>query len=144
MRHAGNISEILERYIRIGNNFNKLVSKANEKEREEYGNRLERYLGSHQGVLETFILKILEKTQGKEKRDEYIKAIGDGFKETQGFRVEIVNVGDEQKILLTYETPDKSGNEDFKEETIEIDKNLIGEIIEERKKFEKEVERNVR
>jgi len=139
LRYAGNIFEILQRYIKIGNNFNKLVSKSNGS--EEYGNRLERYLGSHQGVLEPFILKILEKTQGKEKRNEYIKAIGDGFHETHGFRVEITNNGGDQKILLTYETPNNNGD-DSKEETLEIDKKLIEEIIEERNEFEEKVATN--
>ncbi len=143
LRYAGNISEILQRYIKIGNNFNKLVSKASENEREKYSNRLERYLGSHQGVLEPFVLKILEKTQGKEKRDEYIEAVGSGFKETQGFRVEIINNSEDQKIVLTYEVPNNNGD-DPEKETLEIDKKLIEEIIEERKKFEEEVERSVK
>ncbi len=129
-RYAGNIAEIISRYAKIGNNFNRIVSKTDKY--EKFGNQLERYLGSHQGVVEGFVAKVLEKTQGKEKRDEFIKSVGGGFKETQGIRVEIANSGIEQKILITYNI---NGNA----ETLDIGKDIIEEIIQERKEFEQKV-----
>ncbi len=140
LRYAGNVAEIVNHYCRIGKNFNKLVSKSNGN--EEYGNRIERYLGSHQGVTENFILMVLEKTGGKEKRNELATKLGDGFKETQGFRVEIINNGDEQKIRLTYGLPEENNDGKTKEETIEFDKSFLEEIIKKRDRFEEKVAAN--
>jgi len=132
-RYAGNIAEIIGRYAQIGDNFNRIASKTDKY--EKFGDKLERYLASHQGVVEGFVAKVLEKTEGKEKRDEFIASVGGGFKETQGISVEIINKGNEQKIGITYEI---NGNK----ETLEIDKKLLDDIVEERKLFEKEVEKN--
>jgi len=133
-RYAGNIAEIIDRYAQIGNNFNRIASKTDKY--EKFGNQLERYLASHQGVVEGFIMKVLEKTEGKEKRDEFIKSVGGGFKETQGIHIEIINKGNEQAIGITYEI---NGNK----ETLEIDKKLLEEIIKERRIFEEQVDKNV-
>lgn len=135
-RLSGNIAEIVRRYLKIGNTFNKMASENSEYEKI---GKLERYLVSHQGITEAFIVKVLEKTGGVEKRDEFVSRIGNGFKETQGFRVEIINNGEDQKMRLTYELPGEDEEEEPKEETIEIDKELIEEIIEERDEFEEEV-----
>lgn len=129
-RYAGNIAEILNRYTKVGDNFNKIASSKDDY--EKFGNQLERYLVTHQGVAEGFVAKVLEKTQGAEKRDEFINSVGGGFKETEGIHVEINNKGDEQEISITYSL---NGNK----ETVKIDKELLEEIIEDRKMFEKEV-----
>lgn len=132
-RYSGNIAEILNRYAKIGDNFNRIASKS--EKYEEFGNQLERYLASHQGVVEGFTAKVLEKTQGAEKRDEFIKSLGSGFKETEGIHVEVVNNGNEQKISIAYKL---NGDK----ETIEINKELLEEIIKDRQDFEKAVEEN--
>lgn len=134
-RFAGNIAEIIQRYSKIGNNFNRIASfKDNYK---KFGNQLERYLGSHQGIVEAFVAKVLEETQGEEKRDEFINSLSGGFKETEGIHVEIINNGNEQKILIEY----KINNEKQK---VEIDGKLLDEIIDERNEFEKKItERNI-
>lgn len=132
-RYAGNIAEILNRYSKIGDNFNRIASKKDDY--EEFGNQLERYLASHQGVVEGFTAKVLEKTQGAEKRNEFIKSLGGGFKEAEGIHVEVINNGNEQKISIAYKL---NGDK----ETIEINKELLEEIIKEREDFEKAVEEN--
>jgi len=134
-RLAGNISEIIFRYLKVADNFNRLAS---ENERyKKFGGQLERYLGTHLGVVESFIAKVLEKTKGRKERDKFVEALNNqGFKETQGIKVEINNLGKEQEILLTYEL-----NED-KKESIKIDEELLREIIEERRSFEQAFERN--
>src|SRR4030042_3640371 len=136
LRRAGNIAEIVNGYCQMGNNFHKIAEKNSKY--AEYGNQLERYLGTHQAISESFIAKVLEKTKSADKRDEFIKAIGGGgFKESQGMRVEIINSGNEQEILIEYELPDKEGTP-FKE-TLRINGGLLEEIIKEREEFEKKV-----
>jgi hypothetical protein len=130
LRQAGNVAEIVDRYIKVGNNFNRLASKINKY--EEFGNQLERYLGSHQGVVECFVAKVLENKFGVEKRREFQKGLGNGFKETEGIRLEIINRGAEQKITMTFRMGEK-------DETAELDRNLVNEIIQERQKFEEKI-----
>lgn len=128
-RHAGNLAEIIYRYYKIGNNFNHLVSKQNSKYDQFVGNQLERYLGTHSGITEFFLAKIIEKTEGLEKRDEFIKFLGNGFKETEGMKVEIIKNGKEEKILIHY------GINGISKE-ISINKELLTDIIKEREKFD--------
>lgn len=130
-RYAGNIASILKRYSEVGNNFNRIASKKDDY--EKYGNQLERYLASHQGVVEGFVAKVLEEKFGKEERDEFINSLGGGFKETEGIHVEIVNTGSKQSIEMLF----KVGNT-FK--SIEIEKDLLDKIIKEREDFEFDIE----
>mgnify|MGYP001582948528 FL=1 len=129
-RLAGNIAEIINKYTVIGNNFNRIASEKDDY--KKFGNQLERYLGSHAGVIEPFIARILEETCGKEKRDEFISSLGGGFKETDGIHVEVINKGKEQKIVMTYKV--NGGIEN-----LEISKELLERIIGEREEFEKMV-----
>lgn len=130
-RMAANIAELVKRYAKVGNNFNRLASKTDEY--EKFGNQLERYMGTHGGVVESFLAKILEKIQGVEKRDEFVKNIGSLFKETEGVHIELINKGKEQNILVDYEV-------NGKKERVEIDENLLNDIIEERKKLEEDIQ----
>lgn len=129
-RYAGNIAEIVSRYTKIGNNFNRIASQ--KEDYEEFGNQLERYITTHQGVVEGFLAKVLEEKEGVEKRDEFIKALGKGFKELQGIHVEIINDGSQQKIRIDYTVNDKA-------ESVEIDNELLEKIIKDRADFEEQV-----
>lgn len=134
-RYAGNIAEICARYMQIGKNFNRIATQSDKY--EKYGNQLERYLATHQGVMEGFIAKVLEKTQDVSARDAFITSVGSGFKELQGAHIEILNRGNEQSILMSYEMPREGGT--IKAETLEIDPKTIEEIIDERADLEKQV-----
>src|SRR3989344_9313950 len=129
-RYAGNIAEIVSRYIKIGDNFNRIASK--DGKYEEFGNQLERYLATHQGAAEGFVAKVLEEAQGLEKRDEFISSVGSGFKETEGIHLEIQNNGNHQEITITYQI---NGNK----ETIAVSRDLIENIIKDREEFEKKI-----
>lgn len=139
-RHAANIAEIISRYSILGNNFNRLCSKQKDKygqsRYEKFGDQLERYLGTHSGITEFFLAKIIEKINGIEKREEFINSLGGGFKETEGMRVEIINKGNEQRILICY----KIEGED---KELSITKKILEEIIEDKNIFEKEVDNQI-
>lgn len=134
-RMAGNVSELVLRYTKVGDNFNRIASKTDKY--EKYGNQLERYLGTHQGVTESFVAKVLEKIGGVEKRDEFVKSIGGGFGETQGIHLEIINSGNEQEIKIDYEI-------NGKKESVKIDRSILRDIIEERKEFEEVIAKNTK
>lgn len=136
MRAAANIAEIINRYIKIGGNFNRIASKDSEKF-SDLNNQLERYLGISQGTIESFVAKLLEMTQGIEKRNKFLEEIGNGFGETKGIHIEILNNGGEQKISISYEL-------NGKKEHIAIDKDILKRIIAERDEFEKKVDEKSR
>jgi hypothetical protein len=127
-RYAGNIAEIIDRYSRIGTNFNRIASQT--EKYKKFGNQLERYMGNHMGSVESFMAKVLEKMYGEDKRDELIKSVGGGFKELHGIHIEIINKGDNQKILIIYDINNQN-------ETLEINNELLKDIIRERSEFEK-------
>ncbi|MDD4902047.1 MAG: histidine phosphatase family protein [Patescibacteria group bacterium] len=127
LRQAGNVAEIIDRYAQVGNNFNRLAARTDKY--EKFGNQLERYLATHQGIFECFVAKVLEKKFGVEKRREFQKGLGNGSKETESIRVEIINRGPEQKIIVNYKIGDR-------QESVELDRNLIEEIIKERQEFD--------
>ena len=128
-RAAGVIAENIGRYLRVGQNFNRLVEGG---KYEEFGNQLERYISTHQNIVESFIAKALDKSAGREKRDEYLKEIGGGMAEMRGMRVEIINTGADQKIKIFY-------GQGEKEAELELDKNIIEEIVKERIDLEKTI-----
>lgn len=135
-RYAGNVAEIIYDKQKMAGNFHKLVETDREKYKH-YNNRLERYLGTHAGVQESFIVKVLEKVGEDSKRQAFMEAYPNGFKELQGMNIEISTRGREQKIFLTYEVPDKSGKQ--KTERIELTGDILEQLIEERRQFEQAV-----
>jgi len=129
-RNSANVAEIVKRYLSVSRNFNQIVSRTDKY--EKFGNQLERYLGTHQAVSESFAAKIIEKVEGSGARQEFLDAVGGGFKEGEGVRVEIENSGGQEKIFLKY----KIGEEG---KTVELTEAVIDEIIREREEFEKAV-----
>lgn len=55
------------------------------------GNRFDRFFGTHQGVSELFLAKVIELTKGNEARDSFVASLDNqGFDFVEGFNVEIV------------------------------------------------------
>lgn len=128
-RMAGNVAEIVKRYLAVGKNFNKLAQKTN-----QYGDHLERYLGTHGGVSECFAAKVIKAVKGTEKQEEFFKAVPNAFVETEGIHIEILNHGDAQEILMQYKI-------NGKEEEVRFGKETLDEIIKERKDFDAKVKK---
>lgn len=133
-RNAGNIAEIVRRYATVGNNFEKLVAQDDTEKYAATGNRLERYLGTHQGIAESFLAKVLELTKGEEARDEFVRSVGTGFGETEGVRVEIVNQEGNQEIIMTYTLKDAENGDH--QESVRFTADLLDQIIAQKQEFE--------
>lgn len=125
---AANVADIIRGYLSAANNFNRLALK--NKADENFGRQIERYLGTHQGVVENFVAKVLEKKYGVAKRDEFVKSVGGGFKETEGIHVEVNNHGEEQSVAMTF-------NMNGQKEIVSLTKELLDIIIAEGDNFEK-------
>lgn len=66
----------------------------------------ERFMGSHQGIPESFLLKVVEITQGIEARNELLTQIGNaGFGYSEGFDIKITEQNNEVNGELVYINP---------------------------------------
>jgi len=129
-RKAADVAKIIQKYIKVEKRWDELVKE------KKYQPTLERYLGSHMGVTESFLAKVIEKTKGIEERNKFVQVLNNqGFDFVEGFKVEILNRpgGDLEnpEIMVTYQKKDKEGKVifDFQKK---IDKELVEEIIQER------------
>lgn len=121
-RAAANIAKILQKYLKVGERWNSIVKNGNYK-----SNTLERFLGTHQGVLDSFLAKVIEKTKGKDELDKFLSAMnGAGFNLVEGFKVEIINQDNGQKVNINYKK-EKNGQKVY-EFYEQVPENIINEI----------------
>lgn len=130
-RSAADIATVLERYVKVAGNFDKLMQ--DPEKQEEYGKILERFLGSHAGVVDAFLVKVVEKLHGVEARDELVKKMPGGFNTAEGYDITIDTIPGETdpRVHLKF-----TRENDDPEKAIEIDETIsldtLHEIIEER------------
>lgn len=141
LRQAGNIAELIRNY---GGGIAKGWRKACENHPDEYAKfqyELERYLGTHAGVVESFLVKLLREKQGQAAMDEFVKAYPNGFSELQGVQVDVELVDDKPKFTLMYELPAKVSGEESEDRMVEFELADLDSIIDQRVAFERMVER---
>jgi broad specificity phosphatase PhoE len=134
-RMAGNVAELIHRYVRAAPRFDQLVKE------KDYGDTLERFLGTHQAVGESFVARALEKMRGAEARDQFIAALGDvGFNFVEGFKVEIDTPagGGEPTATLTFSRPATEKTEAY-ELSLPLSGDLLKEMIEDRRQLDREL-----
>ena len=134
-RMAGNVAELVLREASAGKAFNRIASQTDKY--EATGNRLESYMGTHQGIAESFVAKILEEVQGDAAKKEFLDSVGSGFNETEGAHIEIINKGqNDQVIRMTYKLKDDSGE---REESVEFGVDVLRKIISDRETFDAQI-----
>lgn len=132
-RVAGNVAELVKHYTDIGNTFyqSKIRKQENDKLSKEELISFERLFGTHQLIPESFICKVLEKTQGHEAVEKFLASIKDfAFAELQGFDLEVTNSAQGQEIKMTFPMGQENQTIIFKAE-------LLDEIIGEKEALEK-------
>lgn len=99
-RYASRVAEIVKKYLVVAERWDKLA----QDESKNYEDTLKRFLGTHQGVAESFLAKVIEKTKGEVERDAFVRALNNqGFDFVEGFEVEIDTIdGQEQKIRISF------------------------------------------
>lgn len=117
-RSAKAVAEVVLKYLHIAPRWDKLANDPS----KGYSDTLERFLGSHQGVFESFLAKVVEKTKGVEERDRFVIAVDkQGFGFSEGLEVEILSHGSEQITLhLTY----RKENQENPEKSFEFDEDI--------------------
>jgi len=87
-RMASRIAGIVEKYIEIAPRWDVLVRD----DQKKYSDTLKRFLSTHQGIGESFLAKVIEKTHGIETRDAFVAALDNqGFEFAEGFQVQLKN-----------------------------------------------------
>ena len=103
---------------------------AREKSDGTKSNKMERFLVSHQGVTESFLLKLIEMRKGKEERDTLVSLLNNqGFGFSEGFDIDIMYDGDGKEVAhVTYKKQYK--DEKGEEKEFVFDENFDGKEIE--------------
>lgn len=121
-KRASNVARIVNKYLRISKRWDELA----QDKQKEYSDTLERFFGTHQGVSESFLAKVIENTKGVEERDKFIQALNNqGFDFTEGFNISILNHDSEDPTIHLSYKKEKDGeivfefNEDVSLEIIE-------------------------
>lgn len=126
-RQAAGIAQIVNKYLTLSPHFDSLVKeKGHEKD-------FKRFFGSHGGVLESFLAKIIDKTKGREELGKFTKVLkGHMFDFAEGFEIDIDQYqgGGQPVVRISYE---KKGNspEDSFSFSEKIDPDIIRDIIKE-------------
>jgi broad specificity phosphatase PhoE len=105
------MASLIRKYIGIAPHWDELVKDKS----KAYEDTLNRFFGTHQGVLESFLAKVIELTRGNDERDRFVQLVNNqGFAYVEGFDVEIITAADGSgtKVYLHYDkkgdTPEKS------------------------------------
>lgn len=138
-RMASQIAQVIEKYLKAVDNWESIL----ESKPEEYdSSTLERFMGTHRGLCESFIAKVIEKTLGKAERDKFVKALDyQCFSETEGFSVDIGKYNEEKIVFISFEKRSKMNGEVIYSFEKTVPLNILQEIIEEGKRV-KEVYNN--
>ena len=98
--YASRVAEIVKKYLSVASRWDALV----QDETKNYHDTLKRFFGTHQGIAESFLAKVIEQTKGKNERDVFVSALSNqGFDFVEGFEVEIDTInGEEQKMRLSF------------------------------------------
>lgn len=126
-RSAGRIAEVVKKYVGTASRWDEL---ANDPEKH-YGKVLDRFLGSHTGIVDVFLLRLVEKLKGPDERDRLIEALGGGtgFNAGEGFEIHIDTLKgqDAPRIRVQFERKGK----DNESVAYHLDEEVPVEIIDE-------------
>jgi hypothetical protein len=131
---ASKIAELICNYIRTAPRWDKLVNEPG----KHYEDTLRRFMGTHQGIAESFMAKLIEETKGidgSEGRDAFVAALdnkGFGFVEGFNVRIETDNAG-KRTVRISYEKPADAKQPGFKFDEIVPEEVLQKMILSENK-----------
>ncbi|MHB8871557.1 MAG: hypothetical protein ACYC5G_03835 [Candidatus Doudnabacteria bacterium] len=125
-RQAAGIAEIIRKYVGVLPNFQRVIEQDPDKF-SRYNNEMQRFLGTHATVSESFLLKVIEITEGREALMQFLETDinKNGFNYSEGFNVEIQADG----ILVRY----KGREWNIKPE-------LLDQIIQQRDELDKSID----
>ena len=104
--YASRVAEIVKKYLAVAGRWDKLARD----ESKNYQDTLKRLFGTHQGVAESFLAKVIEKTKGESERNTFVSALqNQGFDFIEGFKIEIDTINGEEQIIRISFKKEKDG-----------------------------------
>ncbi len=121
-KFAGNIAELVNKYIKILPRWQQIVDLEPDKY-EKFNNELQRFFGSHQVVLEPFLMKVIEKLEGESAVEEFVNSLDskNGFGLSEGFSIDIKEEAGSPVVIVS-----------FKDKQWKVSPEIILEIIKEK------------
>ncbi len=132
-RSAANVAEIVKKYVGIEPVWQRVYGQNEQK--YQANTEMQRFLGTHQSIGETFLLKVIEKTQGRDAALKFIEQLPNknGFDVSEGFSVNIAPSADEVKVTITY------GSTSW-----DLTREVLDEIVQDREQLDKEINDQLR
>lgn len=129
-RFAGNVAELVNKYITLLPRWEEIVA-TDPKRLTKAQKELQRFFGSHQGVTESFLMKLIEKTEGAAGVEAFIGSLQDsnGFNVSEGFSIEITEDGERPMLTVTFHEKQWSVTPELIQEIIQGKKDLDAEVL---------------
>ncbi len=120
-KQAGNLAKLIKKHVKIMPRWQEIVTEHPDKYASAH-NELQRFLGTHGGVQESLIMKVIDKLEGSSAVTEFIHSLPDknGFGYSEGMTVTVEEGDKGPAIILKY-----------KDRSWELTPELLDEIIEE-------------
>ncbi len=127
-RLAANVAELIRRYIGMLPRWMDIYEKNKEKYKEQ--NEMQRFLGTHSTIAESFLLKVIEKTEGVDAAKKFIDDLPDknGIDFSDGISVELAGIEAGTQVKVT-----------FHGKTWNITTTIISEIIQDSNDLDKKI-----
>ncbi len=128
-RQAANVADFVKKYLGVLPHWEKLTEEKPEKYKEI--DEMQRFLGTHGSVTECFLLKIIEKTEGKDEAKRFIDSLSNknGIDFSDGISIDLGYEGEEVKVKIS-----------FHDKTWDVDEAMIDNIIEDKTRLDEETE----
>ncbi len=138
---AGSIADLLKNYSAGVLKGWRQVSLNKPDDYRQFNYQLERYLGTHAGIAESFVFKLLKNQQGETAAREFLKAYPGGFKELGGVDVQAELIDGQPRFTLTYQLPEQADAETkMVERQVEFGEQELAQLIKEREELRAKVE----
>lgn len=122
---ASNIASIVDKYLNIAPKWGELV-----RSKDEFSETLERFFCTHQGISESFLAKVIEKTKGIKERDRFVQVLDNyGFDFTEGFNVEILSKDSKDSVIHISYKKEKEGKLIFEFDEDDVPLKVIENMI---------------
>ena len=122
-RFAASIAEIIAKYVNIYGAWKRITEKDEDKYKKS-NFEIQRFVGTHQAIGESFLMKAIEKTEGEEGVNLFLEMLPDknGFGVGDGFSAEITEDKGEKAVVLKY-----------RDKTWKVNPEIIDQIVSEGK-----------
>ncbi len=132
-RLAGNVAQLVKKYLQAYSRWKDIVAE-NKDKYTKFDNQLQRFMGTHQGVAEAFLMKAIEKTGGRNAVYEFINSLKskNGFDFSEGYSL-IISEDDQNKDI------EKKININYGKKSFMLNESVINNIILDQEELNKHI-----